>query len=61
MEIGVLMSVGVEGGRGILWGGDVWYGGYTGESDMYCMPGSGRGWVGGVPRIRVFCGHGVMI
>ena len=57
------MSVGVEGGRGILGGGDVWYGGCDGESDMYCMPGSGReGWgVGEVPMIRVFCGHGMMI
>ena len=48
MGIGVLMSVGVEGGRGILGGGDVWYGGCDGESDMYCMPGSGRGWVDSV-------------
>ena len=40
--IGVLMSVGEEGGRGILGGRDVWYGGYKAESDMYCMPGSGR-------------------
>ena len=56
-----MMSVGEEGGRGILGGRDVWYGGYKAESDMYCMLGSGRGWVGGVPRIRVFCGHGMMI
>ena len=56
-----MMSVGEEGGRGIRGGRDVWYGGYRRGSDMYCMPGSGRGRVGGVPRIRVFCGHGMMI
>ena len=59
--IGVVMSVGEEVGRGILGGRDVWYGGYKAEGNMYCMPGSGRGWVGGVRRIRVLCGHGVMI